>query len=330
MVVFAVTFNPLVIHERVDNTEIKGIVANFHARVTFWLISKRLAPIIKIVDLHAPSLVNLGRPSYGCGQGVDDEFAVVRDHPMRPRAGLSKPGLAGFAWALPQGRVIHAVVNLIKVLGKFLLEFLERPDGLALRINALGDLSCMASDLSVAAKIMDELRVGGSKQSLADRTEAGLGRWPCFLGALIPRQQRFKIGAAELWATIDNNNLRQTVVAVDAFPQNHHAGPVAGCVEGEIKGQKSAGECVGHDGKPRPAQNPPRQRANQLNIQLRVIDVPDLEWTDAVARGRLFQFPIERLLFISGAATAPLQHLLKTRSFPNCATRAKPGFLCPL
>ena len=107
-------------------------------------------------------------------------------------------------------------------------------------------------------------------------------------------------------AAINDDSLRQTALASNTITQNHHARSVAGFVECEIKGKTAARKGIRENRHPRPPERTACLGANDFNVQLRVIDVSDLEGAVPVARRSPFQLEVEGCMRIGGASALPL------------------------
>ena len=153
---------------------------------------------------------------------------------------------------------------------------------------------------------MNELRVCGPKESLADRAEAGLCGGTRLLRTLITGQERFEVGALEFGATINDDHLWQAPLPPDAVPQNHHAGPVARSVERQIQRKAAPRKGIGQNRHPRPPKPAARMRTDNFNVQLSVINVTDFEGAVSMARRGWLQLEIEGRVHIRRASALTL------------------------
>ncbi len=87
----------------------------------------------------------------------------------------------------------------------------------------------------------------------------------------------------------------------DAIPHNHHAGSVTRLIEGQIERKTPPGKGVGKNRHPWAAKWAASLRANNLYVQLRVIDMANLKRTISVPRCCQFQLVIESRLGIGSA-----------------------------
>jgi hypothetical protein len=181
------------------------------------------------------------------------------------------------------------------------VEGAESPDRLTCRLVAFRDLSDIARDLSISAQVMNELSVRGAEEPLANGAKPGSGGRPRLLGALIFSKERLKIRAPEFGAAIDDDNLREPVVTHDAISHNHHAGSVTRLIEGQIKRKTPPGKGISEDRHPWTAKWATSLSANNLYVQLRVIDMANLKRTISVPRCCQFQLVIESRLDICSA-----------------------------
>src|SRR2546426_2551694 len=132
------------------------------------------------------------------------------------------------------------VVDLVEIFPKPLHEWLQRPYGQFFRIDRLRYLPDVARHLSIAKKVVEELRIGRAEYALDQGAESGLCRWPRLLGAFVAGQQRLEIGAVEFRAAIHDQALRQAAVPANALPQHHHARAIARLLEVQMNGQDAA------------------------------------------------------------------------------------------
>src|SRR5580658_3032789 len=103
------------------------------------------------------------------------------------------------------------------------MEVHKGPRGVVPGIDTLRHLAGTSGGLRVSGEIVEELLVCGSKQALACGAEAGFCRRSGLLRNLAARQERFEINAVELFAAIENQNLRHAAMPAYAFTQDHHA-----------------------------------------------------------------------------------------------------------
>jgi hypothetical protein len=153
---------------------------------------------------------------------------------------------------------------------------------------------------------MNELSVRGAEEPLANGAKPGFGGRPRLFDALIFGQERLEIRAPEFGAAIDDYDLREPVVTHDAISHNHHAGSVTRLIEGQVERKAPPGKRVGEDRHPWTAKWATSLRANDLYVQLRVIDVANLKGTISVARRFQFQLVIESRLDIGCASALSL------------------------
>ncbi len=111
--------------------------------------------------------------------------------------------------------------------------------------------------------------------------------------------------------------MRQPLLALHACPQHEHAGAIAGRVEAEGESQEAPRKGVREEGRPGASEVAPGARADQLDIELGVVDVADLERPIPMARGGWRQFPVEGGNLGSGAWSLPFGHLLLTGPTPD-------------
>src|SRR5215468_2683703 len=174
------------------------------------------------------------------------------------------------------------------------------------RAITLRDLSDVARDLGVSTKVVNELSVCSAEKPLANGAKPGLSRWPCLFRALIPCQERLKIGALKLRTTVYDDDLREALMARDAVAQNHHTRPVAWLIKCEIERKTPPRKGVGQDRHPRSAKRAVRLRANNLHVQLCVIDMADFKGPISVARRCQLQLEIKGRMGIGSAVSFPL------------------------
>src|SRR6266849_2094855 len=94
----------------------------------------------------------------------------------------------GLARGRTQRRMSERVVKLIGELAETRVKVAQSPHGAVLRVNRLGNLSCIFHELRVSSEVMNEHRVGGAEEPLTHTAEAGLGRRSCLLRAFVARQ----------------------------------------------------------------------------------------------------------------------------------------------
>jgi len=91
-----------------------------------------------------------------------------------------------------------------------------------------------------------------------------LGRRLGFLGAFVPRQERFEICAAEFSPPVDDQALRQAVMLADALPHHHHAGVIARFLEVHMQCQDATRKRIDQQGHPWPAELVRARRVGQF------------------------------------------------------------------
>jgi|SRR5271157_1295716 len=97
--------------------------------------------------------------------------------------------------------------------------------------NVPCDLPDVTHNLGVSLQIVYELGIAGAKKAFDDRTKPSFGSGASLLDAFIASQQRFEIDAAKFGAAVDHENLRNSGMTGDTFPNNHHASTIAGWIE---------------------------------------------------------------------------------------------------
>src|SRR5271156_1071034 len=201
------------------------------------------------------------------------------------------------------------------------MQLRQRPCCKPLWVDRLGNLPDVPRNLRVASQIVDELGVHNTEIPLADRAESRLRRRPCFLRAFIPRQQCLKVRASKLATSVDNQNLRKSAKAANAFAQDHHARTVARWIEGEIERQGSARERIGQQRQPGAAEHL-AGTSDTLHIQLCMVHVGYLEWAIAVTWRLEVEVPIKGIQLITGAPALPFQCLIVSRPLPHPNTES--------
>src|SRR5438093_7425291 len=81
--------------------------------------------------------------------------------------------------------------------------------------------------------------------------------------------------------------------------------------------QTPAGEGIDEQCHPWAPQNATGTGTDQFHVQLRMVDMTDLEWPVAVARSRRIQLPIEGLVCVGRAAALAFQDVFKGRTLPH-------------
>lgn len=114
-----------------------------------------------------------------------------------------------------------------------------------------------------------------------------------FLAQAYRAKQCLEVDALELRPAVDDYCLWQPLVAAHTLTQRQHAGPVTGWVEGQAYGQQPAREGIAQERCPRPSQVSPGAGADQLHVQLCVVEMSELERAVPVSRGRQAEFPAE-------------------------------------
>src|SRR6266542_1842586 len=108
-----------------------------------------------------------------------------------------------------QRRMSERVIKLVGELAETQEKVAQRPYSVVLGVDRLGDLSCVLHELGVSSEVMNEHRVGGAKETLANTTETGLSRRSCLFRAFVAREKRLEVNAFELCAAVDNDHLRK-------------------------------------------------------------------------------------------------------------------------
>src|ERR1039457_272248 len=101
----------------------------------------------------------------------------------------------------------NSIVNLEDVFAEAFFERAQSPHSLSLWVDRFRQVPYVASNLRVAAQIMNELCVCGAEQPFANRAETGLRRRTSLFRDLVAGQESFEIGALELKAAIDDEDL---------------------------------------------------------------------------------------------------------------------------
>src|SRR5258707_3210821 len=112
-----------------------------------------------------------------------------------------------------RSRVIHVVGPDHEVP----VEVSQRPHRLPLGIDRFGDLANLLGDLRIASQIEDKLRVRRAKKPFNDRAISWFCPGSGGLRAGVVGKQRLEVHAAEVWATINDECLREATVAPDAL-----------------------------------------------------------------------------------------------------------------
>src|SRR5687767_1086205 len=99
----------------------------------------------------------------------------------------------------------RGVVELVRPLGQAIVQELQRPDGVFLRINTRGHLADVLGDLGVSREAV-YLLGGGSKKPFANGSKPWLSRWPSLFGAFVAREQRLKVDAFELLSAVNDQD----------------------------------------------------------------------------------------------------------------------------
>src|SRR5205823_6451307 len=106
--------------------------------------------------------------------------------------------------------------DLVCVLGQSPMQFFEWPRHMIPRIDTLGDLAA-SRRLCIALQVMKELLVGGAKNALAGRAEAGFSRWPRLFCDFASCQQRLEIDTLELFAAVKYKDLGHASIPANAL-----------------------------------------------------------------------------------------------------------------
>ena len=229
--------DPAVGNIGVGNTDVVGIVSNrnpclLHARIT-----EGIRPIVKMMDFYSFAGRDKGCP-HACGwQRHHLEFRIVGNEAMISTPGSLVPLREMVVRALTKGRMRGVVVDFIGPFAKPVRQSLKSPSRMILWIHGTRGNSHIFHDLCVPSQKRNKLRTGCSKQSLANRSEAGLGRRPALLRTLIARQKCLEIDALEFLPSIDHKYPWQSLMAPNAFAKNHHARSIARRIEREKDGQ---------------------------------------------------------------------------------------------
>jgi len=93
---------------------------------------------------------------------------------------------------------------------------------------------------------------------------------------------------------VDNEHLGQVRVPAYAFPQDHHARSIRWRVEAQEEGQHASGKCVEENRQPRTAEVPACAGANDLHIQLGMVDMTDVKGPLTMPWRRHMQFQVGR------------------------------------
>src|SRR5713226_8096294 len=145
------------------------------------------------------------------------------------------------------------VVEFVCPVAQAIVQELQRPHGVFLGINTGGHLAHVLRELGVSRKTVDELGAG-SKKPFAHRSKAWLSGWPSFLGAFVAREQRLEVDAFELVAAVNNQDLRKTPMAANAFPQDHHARSIGWRIETQVEAEHTPRKCAEENRRPRTAE----------------------------------------------------------------------------
>src|SRR5256885_14291531 len=97
-------------------------------------------------------------------------------------------------------RVIHFVGPFSEVC----IEIAQSPYRVTLWINRFRDLAHLFGDLGVASQIVHKLSVGLAEEPLDDRSITWLGPGPRGLRTRVVRQERLKVGATEVGASVNH------------------------------------------------------------------------------------------------------------------------------
>ena len=236
---------------------------------------------------------------------------------MHTRARASYPGGKSLAWTLAEGRMIHCVVNLVRVIVQMPGKLFQRPDGVSPGIHTLGDLPAGTGQLRVACQIVKEVLVGCAENPLARGAKSRLSGRSRFLDDLIPGEQRFEVCALKIRPTVNHDDLRKAHVPAHTFPQHHHARTIARGVKCEPQGQDAPRERVAQEGHPWTSQDTSCLGANNPYVGLCMVDVSDLEGAISMSRGPTLQLPEKRFLMISSPRALPLHCLLEACPLVN-------------
>src|SRR5215469_10414657 len=124
-----------------------------------------------------------------------------------------------------------SVIEFVGPRAQSTVEELQRPHSMVFWIDAGGHLAHVLGDLGVPGQTVNQLGAG-SKEPFADGSKTWFGRGPSLLRAFITRKQRLEVDALELFAAIDDQDLRETPMTANALSQDHHAGAIRRRVEG--------------------------------------------------------------------------------------------------
>src|ERR1035437_10325075 len=106
----------------------------------------------------------------------------------------------------------------------------------------------------------------------------------------------------------------------DTVAQNHHARPVARRVECQIERKTTSRKGISQNCHPRPSEWTACVGADNFNVHLGMIDVPDLKGPVSVAGCSWFQLEIEGCVGIGGAPAQPLQRSFEGRTLSHGST----------
>jgi hypothetical protein len=156
-----VTLQPLLSHKRVCRSGVERIVTDGD-NLPFDL-TKSVAPVIDVVDLHSSRHHHLSRSLGGRGQRQHHEFVVIGDHPMNARAAAGQTDSKRVTRTPPKRRMGERVVNLVEIFRQSSMQVCQRPCCESFRVHSLGDLPDITRNLRVAFQVVNELGVRRSE-----------------------------------------------------------------------------------------------------------------------------------------------------------------------
>src|SRR5579883_27811 len=236
------------------------------------------------MKLDSTPCFDLRSPLPGCGAARHEKRLVVGDSAMFTLAGLDQPICEGVAGALAESRVIILVIDLIGPFTEELIQVSQCPHRMLFWVHLAGERAWSLGRLGIAEQVVNELRVGRSKEPLNDGPKPGLSTGTYFLDTAVARYQGVEILAVKLFAAIDHEGVRKAPKAFHANAQCHHARTIAGRIKGQIDGEHTTRKSIHQEGDPRLAQRLAGHRRTDLDVQLGVIEMDHSKRTLPVPR----------------------------------------------
>src|SRR5271157_375349 len=225
------TLSPVILHKCKCCSSVEWVISDWHLAALDFRVPEEITPIIDVANFYPQPRDDHGGAAGGCGQRENQELAIIAHKAMSSLPRLHQPRFIGFAGTLAQSRMFQHVINIVEVFIKARTQFRQRQHRLLFRIDAPCNLPDVTHNLGVSLQIVYELGIAGAKKAFDDRTKPSFGSGASLLDAFIASQQRFEIDAAKFGAAVDHENLRNSGMTGDTFPNNHHASTIAGWIE---------------------------------------------------------------------------------------------------